>query len=83
VCEPALAQGASRFSLLSERYGEGAASQGSNLAARRLASSESATGMASAAVTSGSAAAALVPFEMSLECLPAKNDSRNFLIEWS
>jgi hypothetical protein len=37
--------------------------------------------MASAAVTAVSAAAALVPFEMSLGCLPAKGDSRNFLIE--
>jgi hypothetical protein len=37
--------------------------------------------MASAAVTAASAAVALVPFEMSLGCLPAKGDSRNFLIE--
>jgi hypothetical protein len=54
----------------------------SNLEARRFASSESATAMASAAVTAALAAAALVPFEMSLWCLPAKGDSRNFLIEW-
>jgi hypothetical protein len=37
--------------------------------------------MASAAVTAALAAAALVPFEMSLGCLPAKGDSRNFVIE--
>jgi hypothetical protein len=37
--------------------------------------------MASAAVTAASAAAALVPFDLSLGCLPAKGDSRNFLIE--
>jgi hypothetical protein len=38
--------------------------------------------MASAAVTAASAAAALVPFEVSLGCLPAKGVSRNFLFEW-
>ena len=38
--------------------------------------------MALAAVTTAaSAAAALVPFVMSLGCLPAKGASRNFLIE--
>jgi hypothetical protein len=53
----------------------------SNSAAGRFASSKSATAMASAAVTAALAAAALVPFEMSLGCLPAKGDSRNFVIE--
>jgi hypothetical protein len=38
--------------------------------------------MASAVVTAASAAAALVPFGMSLGCLPAKGDSRKFVIEW-
>jgi hypothetical protein len=38
--------------------------------------------MASAAVTAASAAAAFVPFEISLGCLPAKGDSRIYLIEW-
>jgi hypothetical protein len=37
--------------------------------------------MASAAVTAASAAAALVPFVMSLSCLPAKGASRSFVIE--
>ena len=37
--------------------------------------------MASAAVTAASAAAALVPFETSLGCLPAKGASRNYSIE--
>jgi hypothetical protein len=54
----------------------------SHLAARRFASSKSATAMASADVTAASAAAALVPFRMSFGCLPAKGASRNFLIEW-
>jgi hypothetical protein len=56
-----------------------------NSAARRLASSKSATAMASAAVTAASTAAALVPFLMSLGCLPAKGASRNFLMrgEWA
>ena len=48
----------------------------------RLASSKSTAAVTSAAVTAASAAAVLVPFEMSLGCLPAKGDSRNFLIEW-
>ena len=52
-----------------------------NSAARRLASSKSATAMASAAVTAASAAAALAPFVMSLVCLPAKGASRNFSME--
>jgi hypothetical protein len=47
-----------------------------------LASSDSTTAMASAAVTAASTAAALVPFKMSLGCLLAKGDSRKFLIEW-
>jgi hypothetical protein len=34
--------------------------------------------MALAAVTAASAAAALVPFEMSLKCLPAKGNSGYF-----
>jgi hypothetical protein len=38
--------------------------------------------MASPAVTATSAAAALVPFEMSFGCLLAKGDSKNFVIEW-
>jgi hypothetical protein len=38
--------------------------------------------MALAAVTAASAAAASVPFEMGLGCLPAKGDSRNLVIEW-
>ena len=38
--------------------------------------------MASAAVTATSAVDALVPFKMGLGCLPAKGDSRNFVIEW-
>jgi hypothetical protein len=38
--------------------------------------------MATAAATAASAVAALAPFEMGLECLPAKGDSRNFVIEW-
>ena len=53
----------------------------SNSAARRLASSKSDTAIASAAVTAASAAAALVPFLMSLGCLPAKGASRNFSIK--
>jgi hypothetical protein len=40
-----------------------------------LASFKSATAMASAAVTAASAAAASVPFELSLGCLPAESDS--------
>jgi hypothetical protein len=52
----------------------------SNLAARRFVSSKFATAMASAAVTAASAAAALVPFEMGLGCLPAAGDSRNLVI---
>ena len=55
----------------------------SHSAATRLASSKTATAMASAAVTAASAAAALVLVFVSLGCLPAKGDSKNFLIEWS
>jgi hypothetical protein len=51
--------------------------KGSNSAARRLASSKSATAVASAAVSAASAAAALVPFEMGLGCMPAKGDLKN------
>jgi hypothetical protein len=52
-----------------------------NSAARSLASSKSATAIASAAVPAASAAAALVPFLMSLGCLPAKGSSKSFEIE--
>jgi hypothetical protein len=54
----------------------------SNLVSRRLASSKPATTMASVAATAASAAAASVPFLISLGCLPAKGDSRNFMIDW-
>jgi hypothetical protein len=36
----------------------------------------------SAATSTASAAVALMPFEISLGCLPAKGESRNYVIEW-
>jgi hypothetical protein len=75
------ARGFPGFGLLSERHVEGTADKGLKLSSQAVGLLKSTAAIASAAVTAASAAAALVPFLISFGCLPAKVDSRNFVIE--
>jgi hypothetical protein len=81
VCETALAQGVPGFSLLSERYGEGASAHCLELSSQTLGLFQVCHGDGFGGCHFRLGRRRLGALLNELGCLPAKGDSRNFVIE--